>query len=111
MQTLLRACVVDGDAYALSAQGGDKQARGLLARVQAAQGRREAGGMTITDEPERTILDQLRGDLADYEAQAAIVVRLIEDGDDCEWNTRRLSGWQWNIAQTKAKIAREERAA
>ncbi len=55
-----------------------------------------------------TVLDSLRADLAHYEAQAAIVMRLIEDGDDSEWNTKRLSGWQWNITQTKAKIAREE---
>lgn len=62
----------------------------------------------LDDDPPISLLDSLYAELRAYEAQAAIVEALIASGDDCEWNTRRLSGWTWNIQVAKNRIAREE---
>lgn len=63
------------------------------------------------DEPTITLLAALYAELDAYQQQAAIVEAQIAAGDDCEWNTKRLNGWRWNIQVTRNKIAREEQKA
>lgn len=58
--------------------------------------------------PDRSYLAMLRDELAAYQLHVNAVQAQIDAGDDADWNLRRLSGWQWNVAQTLVKIAREE---
>jgi len=62
----------------------------------------------MTDEPTITLLDAYRQELVEAKAKRAIIQGYIDAGDDGEYYRKVLRGWDYEIYQIEARIAREE---
>ncbi len=56
---------------------------------------------------ERTYLDMLRSELAQYEASKARAAELLAN-DDAEYRAKVVAGWDHVIAKQRATIRKEE---